>query len=383
MKNFFNRLKGRKGFTLVECIVAIAVFAAMTMIVFMILTNARNEAVRANDTEEDLSQLIENVISDEVYKSYDATDYTQLSLKIQDASGSDTGKTFDITYETTDGYKNFVICPICDHFANNSEFMNGVLPEAFDQTNAYTCPKDTAHVFYQTLECQDCLTTGLHNDTSKFLYLPNTGGYQCLTCQRTAVKGDNIEARVVDDAMMSINGFYPNAILYGKIPAPPADTAYFEASNGTAVTGGAYSMALSYDAATDYYTLRIQPTTLPNVSGIPGASGMAYLTLLFPQNYVFNDFNIAIGGGTGNPVTFNNSDATNPGYVKVGFNSAATTEITFQLLNSTSLQPFEDIYTTDDPNKQGLAEFWFQIPIGNTTEFENTGSYTATGNKTT
>ncbi|MBQ8614760.1 MAG: type II secretion system protein [Ruminiclostridium sp.] len=378
MKNFFNRLKGRKGFTLVECIVAIAVFAAMTMIVFMILTNARNEAVRANDTEEDLSQLIENVISDEVFKSYDATDYTQLSLKIQDASGSDTGKTFDITYETTDGYKNFVICPTCNHFSNNTEFMDGVLPEAFDQTSAYTCPADSSHIFYQTLECQDCLTTGLHNDTSKFRYLPSTGGYLCLTCSRTAVKGDNIEQRVVDDALMSINGFYPNAILYAPIPTPPSDVARFENGAGLSVTGGAFSMTLSYDAATDYYTLRIQVTSVPSM--LNGSTG--YLTFLFPQNYMFNDFKVPMGGGTSNPVVYENGTNTNPGHIKIGYNGSATTEITFQLVDSTSRKPFEDIYSSDDPNKQGLAEYWFQIPIGNTAEYETTGSYNATGNKT-
>ena len=42
MKNLFRRLNGRKGFTLVECLIAIAVFAALTMVVFAILTNARN-----------------------------------------------------------------------------------------------------------------------------------------------------------------------------------------------------------------------------------------------------------------------------------------------------------------------------------------------------
>ena len=61
MKNFLKRLNGRKGFTLVECIIAVAVFAAMTLIVFMILMNARAEAQKAIKTEEDFRKEMRNI----------------------------------------------------------------------------------------------------------------------------------------------------------------------------------------------------------------------------------------------------------------------------------------------------------------------------------
>ena len=149
-----SQLKRRKGFTLVECIVAIAVFALLTAVILMILVNAQTQATRSKESEEDLNNLIENVVGDDTYKKYIAENSKTLTLNFNG------GKTFDITYDTVAGYKNYVKCnpknsaTSCGYVGNNTDFMGGKsVADFLSAGDEYKCPK-CGEVVVQTLECE-------------------------------------------------------------------------------------------------------------------------------------------------------------------------------------------------------------------------------------
>jgi len=220
MKKILRNLKGKKGFTLLECIIAIAVFAALTLVVMAMLTYARNEAVNANETEENLTLLIENVISDDSQKKYyDGSDV--LSLEIGDGSGD----SFDISYNLIDGYKNFIVCQAagCGYHADNTVFMLDTKQEDFVQTDALVCPK-CGHENYIELTCQDCLNKGDHNDINKFKYIPTTGGFYCLECGISNVRDQVSADLLVSKEQLSVKGMVANAVVYGGVPATADDS---------------------------------------------------------------------------------------------------------------------------------------------------------------
>lgn len=216
MKKILRNLRGKRGFTLLECIIAIAVFAALTLVVMAMLTYARNEAVNANETEENLTLLIENVISDDTQKKYyDGSDV--LSLQV----GS-TGQTFDISYNVIDGYKNFIVCSGCGYHADNTVFMVDTKQEDFVQTTAFVCPKCGASNNVH-LTCLECNSKGLHTDKNSFQYIPTTGGFYCLDCGSSNVREDGSNDLVVNEEQLSVNGLTANAVVYGGVPALPVD----------------------------------------------------------------------------------------------------------------------------------------------------------------
>lgn len=61
----YQRLKRQKGFTLVECIVAIFIFAIMAAIVSMILTLAIDAHGTNTAVEKDIDNQVENIVKDE------------------------------------------------------------------------------------------------------------------------------------------------------------------------------------------------------------------------------------------------------------------------------------------------------------------------------
>ena len=378
MKNFLKRLNGRKGFTLVECIVAVAVFAAMTLIVFMILMNARAEAQKANKTEEDLTQLIDNVVGDESFQKYDATSDV-LNLNISGGSGG----TYKISYSTIDGYKNFVECPTCGHFANNTDFMNNVKRADFSQTSPFTCPADNSHVFYQILVCDDCGNTAAHNSTAKFQYIPESGSFACLSCNSLAVKGDTIDERITSDAKMSISGMVPNAILYGQVdkPATVAGLAAYEKGTGggnyVATSDGKVQLNLKYNSSTGMYTLSVYPSSLPSDADFD--SNDFKVKVLLPPHYDIMDMNEVVSAGT----CAYNYGATDddPTTFTFDFNSQSEYRVEFKLLNSTSGFSFEyDYNSITSTNGQGLAGYWFDLNFGSVQRVDGyVTSYAATG----
>ncbi len=386
MKDFLNRLKKRKGFTLIECIIAIAVFAAMVMIVFMILTRARVEAQNANKSEEDLTQLIDNVVGDETYKKYkeqyDASGNLLNALELNIAGSTNT---FNITYNVVDGYKNFVICPTCDYFANNTDFMGTLAKEDFATSGTpfpYLCPSCNAS-FQQSLICEDCESTGNHTATTVFTYIPATGGYSCNACGGTAVKGTNIDDKVTADAKMSVSGMVPNAIAYGNVskPAIIEEVVNFQHATGGDLTGAKLYINLSYEASANQslpgtYTLTVIPQNLPAGTDANDIS----VELLFPPHYIFKNLQEVTSAGT---VTMGQGgEGDNEAYLLYHFNSFGQYKVKFQLVNYKSGFSFEYDYNDPTDAAQGLAEYWFGLNGSHATPRDGAGyvtKFSATG----
>lgn len=361
----------RKGFTLIECLIAIAVFGAMTMIVFMILTHARTQTVEANKSEEDLSNLIENVIGDETYKRYNEANHTggndTLQLNVQGVSDA-----FSITYNVVDGNKNLIKCSDtnCGYYGNNTEFMfaadGSVVPKAsFVQTSEYKCPKCGVE-FEDTLTCEDCEATGKHTDTSLFTYLPSTAGYMCNTCGGLAVHHDSYAADATGDATMSISGIVPNAMRYGEVKDKAdsgrtiQDLVYY---TNTATGGGKINFGLSYQASSNgnlpgEYTLSVSAADVP--ADAIDTSGSFTMVINLPPYYVVKDFKQVTGSGSATPVVLS-GDTKNHGSITITTamkNSVST--YTFQLVNYRSGFTFEnDYFDASDKNNTGLGGYWF------------------------
>ncbi|MCM1335084.1 MAG: prepilin-type N-terminal cleavage/methylation domain-containing protein, partial [Eubacterium sp.] len=199
-----KQIRGKKGFTLVECIIAIAVFGLLSLVVFMILTNASVRAAKASESEENLAQLIENVVGDETYKKYDSSSPT-MNLIID----NDSSKTMTVSYNVISGYKNFIECnptgsdPSCGRQANFTDFMSSspttltpVSSANFNVDSDYlVCPECGKAQQPIRLRCPDCGLTGVHTQTQSgtsnklFNYLKATtgGGFECSACGSTAV----------------------------------------------------------------------------------------------------------------------------------------------------------------------------------------------------
>lgn len=289
----FNQLKRRKGFTLVECIVAIAVFALLTAVILMILANAQAQATRSRESEEDLNNLVENVVGDDTYKKYSAANSKTLTLNLS------TGNTFDITYDTVAGYKNYVLCDAaaggCGYVGNNTEFMHGMDIDDFvyainngTSDKDYKCPKCGVTVA-QTLECQGCYTTGSYANTSLFTCSPYTGSFTCVSCGGGNVKGNNIDAAVTADADFRITGLSANSIRYGKVDLPEKTTDHIKTDSSNCRVDISY--AHPYDNLTlpGIYTMTFT-TTLGNAT---------YIEILMPEWYVIKDYTIDSSKSTG------------------------------------------------------------------------------------
>ena len=357
MKKLFRRLDGRKGFTLVECLIAIAVFAALTLVVFAILTNARNATVKANETEENLTTLIENVVGDESYTRYNPSSDI-LSLKL-----SNGGTDFRISYTEIDGYKTFVLCPdaTCQHFADNSEFMTCERVD-FSQSSSYTCPKCNSS-FVQQLLCEDCGNTATHTATSNFTYIPSTGGFYCNNCGGTGVRGANVDDSVVNNDNLNVKTLVPNAIVYGSVtPALDRNDNFdIQDTTGGTIAGditmslvyteganssipGTYKLRLRSDAGSSNFRIIVD---LPGGYKIPASSFNASLGQCNPQ---FDE--------TKNAYYLEFYDCTTNGYC----------EAEFQLVQEKSGLSFElDYYNPTDASKSGLGGYWFQMTSANDT----------------
>ncbi len=358
----------RKGFTLIECLIAIAVFGALTMIVFMILTHARTQTVEANKSEEDLSNLIENVIGDETYKRYNEANHTggsdTLKLNVQGVSDA-----FSITYNVVDGNKNFVKCPAadCGFYGNNTEFMIGTdgknIPKAsFVQSSKYKCPKCSIE-FSDGLTCEDCESTGYHTDDSLFTYLPGTAGYMCNTCGGLAVHHNSYAADATGDASMSISGIVPNAMRYGEVKDRAdsgrtlQDLVYYA---NTATGGGQIRVDLSYKAASNgnlpgTYTLSVKSADVP--ADAKDADGNFTMVIKLPPYYVIKDFK-KVTGVDAIPLS---GDVKEYGSISITTKmEASVSTYTFQLVNYRSGFTFEnDYFDVGHKDNTGLAGYWF------------------------
>lgn len=385
MKKYFRK-PNKKGFTLVECIVAVAVFGLMVMIVFMILTNARNAAVYANDTEEDLTQLIDNVVGDETFKKYN--DENTLELNITGSSSP-----LKITYNVNDGYKSFVLCTnnlyngvVCNHFANNTEFMGNTNPEDFTQT-AYVCPICSGTIV-QTLVCDDCGATSTHTSTSDFTYLKENGGYACVACGGTSVHDPAVSQYVDANVKLNISGIEANAISFGNVPQPSAPARKeFVTYTGVNPSGGAESgygeiqANLVYDGTTNNtepgkYTLTLMPNSINRPANIDDSQPYS-VTITFPPHYKFVNPNPIPDPVTGDvpavyelyptvatAVVTNGNEGSANSSITVLFHTNSTASFEFYLENVYTGFPFEYYFNNSTAGSRGLAEFWFGATCG-------------------
>ncbi len=370
-----NSLKKRKGFTLVECLIALTVFAALTLVVFAILANARQRSVLANTTEENLNILIDNVVSDESYVSYNDNSSKQLTLKL-----SNGGADFKISYSEIDGYKNFVLCPNanCQYFAENTAFMT-VEGEDFTQIN-YVCPKCDATI-EQQLVCESCNNTGSHlAHVNKFTYMPDTCGYYCNECGSVNVRGANIGADVVSNNNLNIKGLVPNAILCGDIE-PYGDPEYlfdiysFIDGDGNPVTSPVNGISPAEVESDITYSLKFKEGVSNSDPGIytltvkPNAadSGCRLMRVVvkLPKGYNVSWYNEV--NGTCIPSNSSNT---------LSFNVMNTQEakVEFSLTNEISSTPFElDYGNNSDSSQDGLLGVWFLENVTYTTENDAAG----------
>lgn len=339
MKKIFGR---NKGFTLVECIIAVAVFGLLSLVVFMILTNASVRAAKASESEGNLAQLIENVVGDETYKKYDATDPNTrvMTLTIDNINGSGGAGNLTVSYNVISGYKNFIECPSCSHRANFTDFMSSTMgdpanephmvaepPTTFDVgTNYFVCP-NCYDTFTFNVRCPDCAETNVYNQPSSssasgylFTYLQTeSGGFECSVCGGTAVMavdaaGNFVSEKVSKDGL-NVSGMVPNGIRYGASidwnnrAVAVADTCTFwtvstadsdNLGNLADDAGGKVFATLKYQGTSNSsfagkYYLQLSVNGRP---GSIGSSDLYFIRVLFPTGYTLN---------------FKN-DATNPPY---------------------------------------------------------------------
>ncbi len=422
MKAQRKRLLRRGGFTLVECIIAVAVFAALTMVVFMILTHAMNSAKAANESEEDLTGMIENIVGDDSYKKFYSADSQSLVLDISDpyAAGSTptySSDIFSVSYNTVSGYKNYMRCSNCGHQANNTDFMfdsaGNPIRKAEDFTATknpgckYVCPECGTDVTPQ-LRCDDCLSTGAYNNTTLFQYLPETGSYLCRSCQGTTVMSwdsaankyvsELAEAKAVEgDANFKISGMYANAIKYGSVSTPDNNMLFmlkdssgnsypYDASGSSSVTGTLSYKGTSNHSAPGTYTLVVNIGSWPDGLSMGGSN---QVEIHFPAYYDVTNIKVnttkSPDSGIVVPTSVTAADSDERVVTVTNLNGSGFA-IDFRLTNYESGFAFEYDYnksgakledaTDDNNNLQGLFA-WFGCTSANPTRTED---YITAGN---
>ena len=384
-----------RGFTLVECIVAIAAFAILTTMVLMIMAGTTTTQQKSSKAAADLDQLVENVVRDDSKAKLDED--TTKTLKMSVA-----GKTtnFSMTYNSISGYKNYVVCPNCGKMLNNIDFMTCVYDPTktayaryladiaafsdhkgfkacywFDPTKGdqYTCP-DCGHEFsaYTDLYCEDCeigKPTGSVMSGSDFGYDNNTGSFFCLKCGSSRVTNKNVKDEITTDSPFSVGSMQPNAIRYGKVEKPSAednksamglvgpDSTNFTASlkftpstNTKLSLPGTYKLLISgYNLAdkTGEITIQLPPCyeckivkTSEGCDGKEVAPGRMHATVTVtpPDDYAKYDKN-SVMKITGITTT----------------DTGSSFWIEFQLTNYKNSADFDEDYKTDG----GLSKWWF------------------------
>lgn len=396
-----SQLKRRKGFTLVECIVAIAVFALLTAVILMILVNAQTQATRSKESEEDLNNLIENVVGDDTYKKYSAENSKTLTLNFNG------GKTFDITYDTVAGYKNYVKCnpkngaTSCGYVGNNTDFMGGKsVADFLSAGDEYKCPK-CGEVVVQTLECEGCLNTGSYNDSTKFSCSSETGSYTCLACGSGSVKGNDIDDAVTADANFKVSGLTANSIRYGKVDLPTDTKTLID-------TGGVTcNVFIEYNHAYDNLTLPgVYKMTFRDFTGTAPSSIDIYLPPWYvirfknPATNNFTDIEHDYGSYTARAIQddLSSHDVTdsNMSHIRLenpSGNLPGTVIVEFTLTNYKNnysfdydyRQPFDEdgdgTISSAEQQTRGLIGYWFRIGA-NRTSTSTTYKKNAEGNDT-
>lgn len=392
MKSLFKRLKERKGFTLVECIVAIAVFAAFCLLVMMIIAGAQRESKSAYDTEEELNTLVDGIMDDEVNRRYNSSSTNTKTLNMS-FSGQSSGD-FSITYDVIDGHKNYLVCDSCGYFALNAEFCPNGRTDMFLQTATnYVCPMCSHQPVKVTLECADCNVSGSYKNDTLFSYEKANGSYVCKTCGSASVSSQEIEAELFEQAKVSVSGMAPNAIRYGSIKKP----AYNAAVSVTDDTGAEDEKAkanvtvkyvpmvpTSNPTLPGTYSVSIGSVTRPDPITITKDDGTTETTnvqtrvaISLPTGYYVEDFKV--NGVDYNAETHKNVIFVQPGYddgnngtiTWTSTDSSMSAAFSFKLKNYKTGFSFDYDYQTvpkyDASGKitgyeaGGLSTYWFSL----------------------
>lgn len=404
MKSLFMRLKKRKGFTLVECIIAMAVFAAFCLMVLMIASGAQKEAKLASDTETEVNVLLENVTADDIERSYlESRSDKSLNMKFS-IDGSSSSQDFSVSYDVIEGHKNYVYCETCKYFGPNTEFMDGTTPLNFkpwddpaltgDNMN-YKCPEcgTTISGSADFLKCVDCgISANYKSSNDKFdkekdwTYQPGSGAFICNACGGGNVVHKFYDLGYVENAKVSVSGMFANAIRYGKVKPPSQETvievkddvsgpnpdskAFVHVKYSVPRRGGGEYVPTSNTNEFNpnnvgKYTITIKGVTKVD-DGTPHKTGV---TIRLPEGYIVSDFNSSSGKSTYSiaadgkiQISYLSSDATGP--------AGEQDTITFTLRNEKTGFSFDYDYQnvvreSDSAIVTGLAAYWFGLSGNN------------------
>lgn len=385
-----QKLFKNKGFTLVECVVAIAVFAVLTLMVLMIIGGAEQTSKMAQKSETDLNNLVQNVVQDETNKKYGVDSHT-LNMKFGSA-----GKDFSVSYSVVDGYKNFVVCPSCGHVDNNIEFMAYAVTYLSSQYNAdvaanhdwlkdtrlshwfdvdtmnYTCPSCSYSFVENDLQCQSCLTEGGVRDMTTvngatvhtFTFNPATGSFTCAVCGSGSVKEKGLDDAITGDSSLYVSGISANAIRYGKIEEQEDDDVKeFIKLNGAANQN--YTVTLNYSPSSNStspgkYKLKVTYLNIDN-------SETANMTFTLPGSYICNviDTSTSANGldNHARVIVQQSPSIENPEKTSTLFidnitraGTGTSFEVTFTLTNYANNASFDYDYQTEG----GLLKHWYK-----------------------
>lgn len=402
-------LHGKKGFTLIECVIAIAVFAALTGMVLMIMSQTIKLSKKATDAETDLNNVVQNVVQDSTNKTYGA-DSKHLTMTFKSTDD------FKMTYSTVDGYKNFIECTnaACKNHANNLDYMSYIYDTTVYQnasdvekesykisywfgtdstTNFLKCPicDQTIYLNNITLSCLSCGETGTADSTitvsgattNRFAFNKFSGSYTCANCG-----GGNVVQMVQDnagntvpitdsptaDADFMVSGIVSNAIRYGAVPLNDKDgiknlvSSY--CSNGTTDIKGTTSWTYTPNknaSIPGYYTLTLSITdTIP-------AGETVTVSLKLPGGYLAGiDKNGTTADGQGDhpyaafirteniSETDKASNLIISGITDLKKNNI---KVKFSLTNYANNNSFDSDYANEDTAKGvGLGGYWFAAP---------------------
>lgn len=401
MKKLMKVLSGKKGFTLIECVIAIAVFAALTGMVLMIMSQTIQLSKKSSDAETDLNNLVENVVQDSTKKTY-GDDSRTLNMKF----GSEN---FSMTYSTVDGYKNFIECTNvnCKNHANNLDYMSYIY-ETNTYKNAsdsekesykisYWFDKDTTTNYYECPKCQQkiqktdltmrCLSCGKQGNSTAFDFNKFSGSYTCPDCfggnvvqliKNAAGNDIPITESPTADADFMISGMVSNAIRYGEVPQ-------FDETGVKDIMAVATSDSSDPKFTTDWTYTPNKNASIPGVYTLnlsitdPIASGeTASVSIKLPGGYLCSILKTgtnADGTGTNPYASFIRTEdislTDKPSLLMItGITDAKKTNIkvSFYLTNYKNNNSFDSDYPDTASHKYGLAHYWFAIPQGTSTK---------------
>ena len=404
------KLLHNKGFTLVECIIAIAVFAVLTSMVIMIIGNSVKLQKEASDAERDLNNVVQNVVEDNTNRVYGDNSHT-LEMMFDSTSVN-----FRMTYSTVDGYKSFIECPVCENKADDIEYMSYIYttsryenwPTAADKANGATdedkqnykisywfgldsttdyfeCPA-CGHKFNLgsvRAKCNSCLKEGTLAD---FDFNKGKGNFVCKDCKGEEVvqlvevvtetnpdgtpktkEWKPISESITSDANFVVSGISANAVRYGKVESlDKADVKNLTTLDG--ITGGSYTMKLEYFPSTSAIVPGKYRITIPSVSGIGSDTGT--IRLFLPGCYVPTITGGNADGSSGHPkaVITPSSDYTkvdNQSCIVINDITSTTSSniiVEFTFTNYKNKHSFEDDYKYEVKPATGetaLGRLWF------------------------